>query len=266
MPDRKLDRPGRSKPAWMERASKAIGADVSPTTQPSARSGATIAMALDGTGSMEQLIGMARRSMGEIIARVGREGGAPHFRLYVYRDYDVVEAARPELLLETGELSCDPERLRCWLDEKRVAGGGGNDGEAVEVALEDVLKRGEARVVMIAGDEPANDRNHIDGFGFRQRQTAVEIARLLGQRRIPVHTFTVGSRASAKRSFREIAEASGGQAGQLDGGADMIDMAVIAILKALRGDAAVKRYVSRESITTNAAAFATALLSPPKKD
>ena len=230
----------------MDRASKALGTDAKSLIEDTARrSRGMVVIALDGTGSMAQLIDMTRDSICEIVNRVRREGDVPAFRLYIYRDYDVVVADRANLLLETSEPFREGDALRRWLDGKTVGGGGGNDGEAVEVALQHILDRSEASVVMIAGDEPANSRKHIDQVGGGQYRTAMEIASDLGRRGVPVHAFTVGLRGSTRQSFKQIAAASGGKVGKLDGGAEMIDLAVVAILKALHGDAAVRRYTER---------------------
>ncbi len=220
------------------------------------------AIALDATGSMAPLIDTARDALGEIMRRVSREAARPiRLRLYVYRDYD----APVQQLLEHTDLTGDVPQLEDWLQQRKANYGGGNDGEAVEVALADIAKRDEVDAVLLAGDEPSNSRDHMSAYGHTQSSTAHDWARRLKERSTPIHAFVVGHRPSTLVDFPTIAQLSGGCHGRLDGGADMIDMAVLAMLKSLAGEAAARRYAEGHALTDNAREFAALLLPPPRE-
>lgn len=222
------------------------------------------AVALDASGSMAPLIATARESIAEIIRRVSEGAGAPvKLRLYVYRDYDCL--GYPEHpVLEHSELTSDVALLRRWLAGREAAGGGGNDGEAIEAALTDILARQEADAVLVAGDEPSNAKAHLSGFsGTGVQATAIELAPTFKQRRCPIHMFALGQRPSTLRDFKSVAAAAGGQFGRLDGGPDMIDLAAIAMLSRLRGEQGVRKYADQHNLTDNAKTFASALLPKP---
>jgi hypothetical protein len=217
------------------------------------------AIALDASGSMERLIDAARVSIGEIIQRVVAEAGRPiAIRLYAYRDYDCLGSQFP--VLEQSELTADVSALQRWLGQREATGGGGNDGEAVEAALADVLQRQEADAVLVAGDEPSNSKQHLRGGATA---TAYDLAARLKERNCPVHMFALGGSQTCIADFKKVSAASGGKFGRLDGGPDMIDMAVLAMLSRLKGAAAVQRYVEGRALTDNAKSFATALLPKP---
>jgi hypothetical protein len=219
-----------------------------------------VAIALDATGSMAGLIDSAKKSLGEIIRRSTSEAGCPiEIRLYAYRDYDV-----PNDLLQQSDLTSNPEELVRWLRGIRPLGGGGNSGEAVEAALEAISTAGNFKVVLIAGDEPSNSRSNLNSVGRRQSPTAIELAGKLGQAKVPVHTFVAGEDPRTLRDFRAIAEASGGKTGRLDGSREMIDMAVMAILAAIRGAAGVRTYMAKHELNQNALAYGQLLLGPSK--
>jgi len=217
------------------------------------------AIALDASGSMGSLIDAARASIGEIIRRVVNEAGRPiALRLYAYRDYDCLGSQYP--VLEQSELTSDVAALQRWLGAREATGGGGNDGEAVEAALADILRREEADAVLVAGDEPSNSRQHLRGGAAA---TASDLALRLKERNCPVHMFAVGSSQTCIADFKKVSAASGGKFGRLDGGPDMIDMAVLAMLSRLQGDAGVRKYVEGRALSDNAKSFATALLPKP---
>lgn len=97
--------------------------------------GTKIAIALDATGSMANLISDAKKAITEIVTRASREAGRPiEIEILAYRDYDV-----PQQLLERSGVLGDPARLTQWLGKVGATGGGANDGEAIEVALAEVI-------------------------------------------------------------------------------------------------------------------------------
>lgn len=224
------------------------------------------AIALDATGSMGPLIDSARSAIGQILQRVTQEAGQPvSVRIHVYRDYDC-EGYTIAPLHEASELTADVHALEVWLMGRRPDGGGGNGGEAVEAALADILARGEADAVLLAGDEPAHDRANLTRLGKREIQTAADLANEFRARNIPIHAFVMGSDPRAKASLDGIAASSGGKSGRLDGGPEMIDLAVLAMLDRLKGAAGVRRYMEGRALSSNAKAFGDALLLPKPGD
>jgi hypothetical protein len=221
---------------------------------------ARIAIALDATGSMAGLISSAKSSISEIVRRATREAGRPiEIELFAYRDYDV-----PRRVLERSGPSSDPGPLIDWLARVTATGGGGNDGEAVETALQAIVDDGTFAVVLIAGDEPSNSAANLVGAGQRNARTAHDLARELGTAQVPIHSFVVGHYPDTERDFRALSKATGGQTGRLDGSAEMIDLAVMAILSKLKGSDSVRRYMAGAQLTDNSRAFGQLLLGKPE--
>ncbi len=65
--------------------------------------------------------------------------------------------------------------------------------------------------------------------------------------------------------MESLASLSGGKSGRLDGSAEMIDMAVMAMLAKLKGSEGVKAYMRDYHIGSRAAEFGQLLLEGPKK-
>jgi hypothetical protein len=214
-----------------------------------------VAIALDATGSMAQLLRATKDAIGEIIARVSREADQPiEIELFVYRDYDI-----PNRLIERSGRTPQPQRLIGWLSGVEALGGGANEGEAVEAALEAILGEGTFGVVLLAGDEPSNGANTV-AQSSRDGRTARDLARALGQQKVPVHSFVVGNDVRTVADFRLISELSGGKSGRMDGSKEMIDLAVMAILDRLKGAAGVRKYMEGRQLTDNSQAFGQQLL------
>lgn len=222
---------------------------------------ANFAIALDATGSMATLLQSAKASLTEIIRRVAHEAGRPiKIQLFAYRDYD----CGPQVL-ESSSLSGDANDLIAWLSRVEAMGGGSNDGEAIEFALDHIRTLGGFRSIIVAGDEPPNGQAFLASQGRAQSQTAQQLAARFGADKTPIHTFVVGDHGPTINAFREIADASGGKSGRLDGSAAMIDMAVLAMLATLKGKRGVRDYVARTALGSNAAEFATLLLGDASK-
>ncbi|MEA3036978.1 MAG: hypothetical protein QOH04_2755 [Sphingomonadales bacterium] len=217
---------------------------------------ARVAIALDATGSMAGLIASAKNSISEIVKRTTREAGRPiEIELFIYRDYDV-----PRQVLERSGRSSDPRPLIDWLARVTATGGGGNDGEAVEAALQAIVEDGSFAVVLLAGDEPSNSAANLASAGQRNARSAHDLARELGSRQVPIHSFVVGNDSRTQGDFSALSKATGGKTGRLDGSAEMIDLAVMAILSRLKGSEGVRRYIATAQLTDNSRAFAQLLL------
>jgi len=218
------------------------------------------AIALDATGSMAGLIDMAKRSIEEILRRVMREAGRPvEIMLVAYRDYDV-----PGDIVVTSAPSRDHNVLMSWLGKIDARGGGNNDGEAIERALQIIGEAGRFDAIMVAGDEPPNSRAFLQTVN-RDAPLADDFARRFAQAGTPIHTFVVGDDPRTVTAFSKLASLSGGKSGTLDGSAEMIDMAVMAMLAALKGSEGVRAYMRDYHVTAGGAEFGRLLLEGPKK-
>lgn len=219
------------------------------------------AICLDATGSMADLIEDAKASIRTIIDRVTTHAGTKiKLQLFAYRDYDAGSD-----VLEASPLSSDANELVAWLGRITARGGGANQGEAVEQALQAIAKAGNFTGVIVAGDEPPNPRDELDAHGHRSQPSAFELAKGFAAKRIPIHTFVVGEDRRTVRDFKKLSDDSGGQSGRLDGSSEMIDMAIMAILASLRGAVAVKAYADAQQLTQNAREFGRLLIEAPKK-
>ena len=222
---------------------------------------ARFAIAIDATGSMSGLIDTAKRSITEILKRVIAGAGRPvEIMLVAYRDYDV-----PSDIVDTSMLTKDANALIGWLGRVEAHGGGANDGEAVERALEVILEKGMFDAIVVAGDEPPNSAASIRKAMGKDAPSAEDFARRFGQAKIPIHTFVVGDDERTVRGFQKLSALSGGKSGKLDGSAEMIDMAVMAMLAKLKGSDGVKAYMRDYQVTSSAADFGNLLLEGPKK-
>ncbi len=249
---------GSAVPSW----AKPVGS-AKPNTaeQILGSSTARFAIALDATGSMSSLIDTAKRSITEILGRVISGAGRPvEIMLVVYRDYDV-----PNALVERSDASNDANALIGWLSRIRAHGGGSNDGEALERALETIHSAGQFEAVMVAGDEPPNSRQFLQGIGRSGSPLAEDWARRFAQANIPIHTFVIGNDARTIEAFASLSSVSGGRSGRLDGSSEMIDMAVMAMLAKLKGGEGVRAYMRDYEIGSRAAEFGQLLLQGPKK-
>jgi len=219
------------------------------------------AIALDATGSMEDLIAGAKASIEEIINRVFKEASTQvNIQFFIYRDYDVAND-----VLECSPLSANSQELVRWLNAVIAFGGGANVGEAVNEALQAIADADVFDGAIVAGDEPSLSRKYLNSIGKKQINSAVELAEQFGKRGIPIHTFLIGTRNDTRDDFKLIAKKSGGKTGRLDGSTEMIDMAVMAILERLKGAASVNKYMSEHRLTNNAKQFANLLIAPPSK-
>jgi len=206
------------------------------------------AILLDATGSMGSLIQMAKSEIGSIIRNLSQEtGGKASIVMVAYRDY-IDEGP----LVEVSEESGDAAYFERWLQGIHAQGGGGNEGEAVDAGLREAEKRGKFDAILVAGDEPSlpNPVNH---------ESARTMAQRLGT---PIHTFAVGERPDCIDDFRTIASLSGGEAGRLDGSEAMRHMAVMAMLKGVRGASAVRVYMDKYAgqLPATAQSFGSQLL------
>jgi len=213
------------------------------------------AIALDATGSMTGLIDEARQSIDKILDGIYAEAKVKvRARVYVYRDYDVRQG-----VCEFSDLSGNSQKLSRWLASVKAHGGGGNQGEAVETALEAIYEQDEVSVVLLAGDEPSNSRQALNTYNMRRKLTAREWAAKFAQRTVPIHTFLIGNGSDTKADFAAIAKLSGGQSGILEDA--MIDMAIMAVLRRINDARAVERYAETNRLSITARDFSQKLIA-----
>jgi hypothetical protein len=249
---------GTQTPQWVQKATHKDTANANKILQGAS---GRFAIALDATGSMAALIDMAKRSIQEILTRVMREAGKPvEIMLVAYRDYDV-----PTDIVVASAPSEDANALISWLGKIDARGGGSNDGEAVERALETISEAGRFDAIVVAGDEPPNSRAFLQTVTRKDAPVAEDLARRFSQTGTPIHTFVVGDNPRTVKAFANLASLSGGQSGRLDGSAEMIDMAVMAMLAALKGSEGVKAYMRDYHVTSQGAEFGRLLIEGPKK-
>ena len=215
------------------------------------------AILLDATGSMGCLIQMAKSEIGAIITNLSQETkGKATIVMVAYRDYIDMGP-----LVEVSEESGDAEYFVRWLQGIHAQGGGGNEGEAMDAGLREVEKRGKFDAILVAGDEPSLPNPSKYGPDSEPART---MAKRMGT---PIHTFAMGERPDCVADFRTIASLSGGEAGQLDGSEAMRHMAVMAMLKGVRGASAVRVYMDRYAgqLPATAETFGRLLLGSGKK-
>jgi hypothetical protein len=215
-----------------------------------------VAIALDATASMTGPIDEARQSIDRILDGIYAEAKVKvRARVYVYRDYDVRQG-----VCESSDLSGNSQTLSRWLATVKAHGGGGNQGEAVETALEAIYEQDEVSVVVLAGDEPSNSRAALNSYNMRRKLSAREWAAKFAQRTVPIHTFRIGGRSDTEADFAAIAKLSGGQSGMLDGSDAMIHMAIMAVLRRINDVRAVERYVETNRLSIAARDFSQKLI------
>src|SRR5277367_2296174 len=197
----------------------------------------------------------ARRQIATIIDRVRKQlGRTIKVQFLCYRDYDVFHPSNQfkAELLQVSKM-CEIKEtdqahdLSKWLANIAPNGGGNNFGEAIETALESINRTMtdeglKFSAVLLVGDEPSNRRADLDAIGRPQTTTAREWARQFGERKVPIHTFVVKNRQDTISDFEELARLSGGKTGRLDGTESMLNMAALAMVSAVGGAEAVRRY------------------------
>ena len=199
-----------------------------------ARSSRTMVL-MDATGSMSGLLVKTKQQVLEMFQRavsiLTEEKLVASFEVQfvVYRDYDCTF----DRLLQCSEWENNPESLATFM-ARCPAEGGGSAEEAVEVGLwhanQQMIKLKDSlqplSSVILIGDDAANPRELIDtsrairgesywrGTEFRDIVFYRTEAEKLKSAGIPVDCFYV--RTAAEKTFREIANITGGECAFLD--------------------------------------------------
>lgn len=215
--------------------------------QSSTRGQSAILLLFDATGSMAPLWSATKDIMEEMIKRI-TEVGSVKIKCVAYRDY-----CDGDKLFEysgwyttAGPLLSFLGRIRC--------DGGGDEPEAVEDALELAYKEGEdvTRVILIGDAQP------------HSLEKAVRQATNLSKKGRPVFAFRAGSSPSAKHSFSQIAEVSGGHYADITNYEDLLDMMSVTIIHDVGGSEEVEKYIKKYDISEGAKEYSKSLPSYKK--
>lgn len=227
-------------------------------TSPIGKNHIKVVFASDGTGSMSWLINNTKESIRMILQRISEDhkGAKITIQLVIFRDYfkdtDCNNPEELKNLFQSSDASTDHQYLENWLAEVNTHGGGDNR-EAIEFALKKILAMDDVDVVILSGDAPAHSKKELEKQNPQDTRTATEIATLFKKKNIPIHTFRVGNYGETKINFQDISQTAGGQYGELDGSDNMLDMAAMAILDLIGGEAAVGSYIAKYKPKSEAA-------------
>lgn len=228
-----LDRPGESSLAAKRDLYMQAAANRAESLAASARN-PLVALLFDATGSMGSMIGSVQSRMAYIVTEMNKRLPEQKidFLIGAWRDYgdgrDVTEFF---------PVSADSHVLIGHINSIHAHGGGGDDAEAVEAALDSVLSNDDVTLVALAGDEPPHSKQELAALGQSGRKSAVELAQQKqAKKRRPIFTCVVPGHAMERRTradFAEIAEVSGGQFAALDSSdgkafAEIVIMAILA--------------------------------------
>lgn len=215
-----------------------------------------IIFASDATGSRAGFWEEARVVQARMLEDAMKFGRL-EMKIVAYRD----RFADPDDFLEQSDWSSDPKVLKHFMTGISCHGGGGNEGESIDAALEVALKE-EPPVhgVILVGDEPVVPSS---------RTSAYNIATELGKKKIPVFTFQDGEFFNAEKDFRTIAENSGGVYDRFTSNSrvDFGDRLSIATVFTVGGKAAVDKLIQeaasgKQKLSEGATSLAHRLLNP----
>jgi hypothetical protein len=221
--------------------------------------GATkLVLAIDGTGSMSNVIGKTKATIGEMLSRIQRvldeanaSDAAYQIQIVSYRNYN---AEHPDELLQISSWQASPVLLQDFLNTVDASYGWGD--EAVELALAHA-NRVLADLVVVIGDADAQSEADVNMKRLVHTSerwnsdprfstpTYYELeAKLLAERGCMVSTFFVpkhNRKCNVPVGFKAIADTTGGEAAILNvndkhGGADALTDAVCKQILACLGE------------------------------
>ena len=203
---------------------------------------AKVLILFDSTGSMSSLINALKDTLADVVENLGyvlREVNATfQLQLAHYEDYD---SGPDEALHCTNEWSCDPAKLKQFISNVNAHGGGSNNSECVELGLfhaNQLAKDGLNHVILI-GDEPPSSESEmlelrkkyapssLKSGAFVEARHYLKESEELAKKHIPVSTFFTRTtmfyslkddktgQYLTEKAFKEIADKTGGEAGEL---------------------------------------------------
>ncbi|MFA5994929.1 MAG: hypothetical protein WCW27_03475 [Patescibacteria group bacterium] len=255
--------------------------------QTSAQKEGKVVILIDATGSQQPTINGVRNQMDDIVMRAREQAGERlQVEVIAYRDYG------DSKIIERSGFRNDPGQIKQWLRGIYAAGGGerGEDPypypEALEYGLNEVVQMQDVvDMVLIIGDARAHSAEELVYYRKRgypvPNGVATDVAKTLRDSKVIIHTFHVphpedseckeGS-PLALENFKAIAKAGGGQCGILDGSEAVRDMAVMAILAALKGGGVAGKKVVQDymakyagQLSSGSQDFGNKLLTDGKK-
>lgn len=168
-----------------------------------------VVFSFDTTGSMFPVIGQVRRQLRELVTRLVRE--VPGIRIGIIAHGDYCDLGRP-YTIKTLDLTTDVNALVRFVDTAEQTGGGGNGGEAYELALHQARSMnwtpGHQKVLVVIGDEPAHTPDYRDNT---MRLDWRAEAKALWDRGVTVHAVQALDRYEAKTFWPGLAAAGGGK-------------------------------------------------------
>lgn len=193
-----------------------------------------ILFAYDATGSRGGFWEMAKSIQSRMIEEALQYGNI-EMKIVAYRD----RFADPQSYIISSKWSKNGSDLQEFMMPISAEGGGGNDGESVDLPLKIALEENPpVTAIILVGDEPVVSLS---------RQEAYAYASELGKRAIPVFAFQEGDRSDTKKDFQTIAERSGGIFDQFTPSSkiDFCDRLRVATVFATGGEKAMDEFLKR---------------------
>lgn len=195
-----------------------------------------IIFAYDATGSRGHSWELATSIQSRMLSESLQYGNV-EMMVVVYRD----RFCDKEYLIHS-EWSKDGDYLESFMKPILCYGGGGNQGESIDEALDFALKQEPpANAVILIGDEPVVPQ---------QRSVAYQLAKELGKKNIPVFIFQEGTLPQTEIDYRTIAENSGGVYDKFssDSRIDFTDRLRVATIYATGGKQAVEKFMNKHGM------------------
>jgi len=204
---------------------------------------------VDKTGSMISLIQKAKSASSEFFKRSQDAGINLEVCWAPYGDYVDHRLYGASGLIECREWTRDVEALTKWIEETRITDGGDED-EAVEYILAHALAESHKidAVILIGDAGPHEEAEAIRQVKYYNIPNQWSLdwrknAKALGEKGIPIYTFSMSR--GCEKIFKEIADLSGGQTGNLDQINDLTDMLTLTAV-AVGGDQKdIQKYLER---------------------
>lgn len=179
----------------------------------------------DTTGSMWPVLTQVRQNLNTTIARLFKE--IPELRIGIGANGDYCDRGRPYITAHT-DLTDDLEHLRKFVTTVQSTGGGGNGGEAYELALREsrtkyTWTQDANKILVMIGDEVAHTptfRDNTDRIDWRKEVQA------LRDQGVAVYTIQALDRRDQNASsyYQNQAEIGGGYYLRLDQFSEIVDL------------------------------------------
>lgn len=182
----------------------------------------------DTTGSMYPCLQQVRKNLDSIVTRLFKE--LPELRIGIGANGDYCDKGRPYITAHT-DLTNNLHDLTKFISSVQSTGGGGNGGEAYELALHETRTKyswsdDAIKVLVMIGDEVAHKKGFRDYNGQVSVHDWREEARALRDQGVLVYTIQAldqrGQNAAAY--YSELAETGGGMYLRLDQFSEIVEL------------------------------------------